>query len=142
MTEENTDTFEIIFDEERQENIVFKFPHGKRVFYNGIEIEEIRDKKNGWKTVREANVKSDVGIKYTTQEVRTLMKQYGLLGHFDDIDTQTTIWGKIRRFLITLMQRDETYIRSAMFIDQLKKGDTPEQAAVYVHKCLFDYVKK
>lgn len=58
--EEKMDEIEI-WDDELQGNIILRFKHGKKIWYNGIQIEEVRE-GNGWKTVKEANVNTDIGF--------------------------------------------------------------------------------
>lgn len=83
--------------------------------------------------------------RYTAQEIKALMVEYGLTGQggVGDIarnpHVQATLSDKVWEPLLRVAKWEEDRIRGAMFIDRLRKGDLPDQAAKHVKHFQFDY---
>jgi len=93
-------------------------------------------------------ITTKAGKKISFEEIRTMMKEYGVTGQTGRLDVLSylenkvspTKFTKIKEAPMQVMGAVENRLRSPLFIDGLKKGFTAEQAAKRVIKYHFDYM--
>lgn len=95
----------------------------------------------------DGKITTKLGKEYTFKEIKDLARMHGILGQPGQMDVMEwvgkevdpTVIDTIKKAPQKVMQGVENIIRMPLFLDRIKKGFSPEDAAKDVFKFQFDY---
>lgn len=112
------------------------------------EARNILKQMNGKKT-KDVNIFDSKNLKnYSSDEIGKLAQEFGVIdGLGEDIRNARGIFSSLENWidntpLMKTLEKNEQTARLHHFIEQIKRGNTPEDAAKSVNKYLFDYSDK
>ena len=112
------------------------------------EARNILKQMNG-KKAKDVNIFDSKNLKnYSSDEIGKLAQEFGVIdGLGEDIRNARGIFSSLENWidntpLMKTLEKNEQTARLHHFIEQIKRGNTPEEAAKSVNKYLFDYSDK
>lgn len=121
---------------------------GADAFKPQTEARNILKQING-KKAKDVNIFDSKNLRsYSSDEIAKLAQELGVIdGLGEDVINARGIFPKFEQWvdntpLMKLLEKNEQTARLHHFIEQIKRGNTPEEAAKSVNKYLFDYSNK
>ena len=121
---------------------------GMDAFKPQTEARNILKQMNG-KKAKDVNIFDSKNLRnYSSDEIGKLAQELGVVdGLGEDVRNARGIFPKFEQWvdntpLMKTLEKNEQTARLHHFIEQIKRGNTPEEAAKSVNKYLFDYSKK
>ena len=121
---------------------------GADAFKPQTEARNILKQMNG-KKAKDVNIFDSKNLRsYSSDEIGKLAQELGVVdGLGEDVRNARGIFPKFEQWvdntpLMKTLEKNEQTARLHHFIEQIKRGNTPEEAAKSVNKYLFDYSKK
>ncbi len=121
---------------------------GQDAFKPQTEARNILKQMNG-KKAKDVNIFDSKNLRnYSSDEIGKLAQELGVVdGLGEDVRNARGIFPKFEQWvdntpLMKTLEKNEQTARLHHFIEQIKRGNTPDEAAKSVNKYLFDYSKK